>query len=113
MTFGVVGSKYRGEPESDKIVQLWGDSAKADWVKFGGPFDLILIDGCHDYPFARSDSLNAVKYIRPGGTIFWHDCGQFVDVSRAVDELALTYPIRVIRGTRLACLKMGKEGEQL
>jgi len=106
VTSGLVGSKYRDEPESARIVQSWGDSTKVDWVKFGAPFDLILIDGCHDYPFVRSDSLNAVNHIRPGGTIFWHDYGQCVDVSRAVDELALTYPVKAILGTRLACLRM-------
>jgi hypothetical protein len=109
ITSGLVGSQYRGEPESARIVQCWGDSTKSDWAAFGGPFDLILIDGCHDYPFVRSDSLNAVKHIRPGGTIFWHDYGQCVDVSRAVDELAATHPVHAIRGTRLACLRMAEE----
>jgi predicted O-methyltransferase YrrM len=109
---GIVGAKYRDEPESARILQLWGDSTKADWLGFGAPFDLILIDGCHDYPYVRSDSLNAIKHVRPGGTIFWHDYGQCADVSRAVDELALTCPIKAIRGTRLACLRMAEGDER-
>lgn len=102
----IIGSKYRGEPESERIRQLWCDSTKVDWAQFGAPFDMILIDGCHDYPYVRSDSLNAIKNIRPGGTVFWHDYGQCVDVSKAVDELAEDYVIRAISGTRLACLRM-------
>lgn len=102
----IVGSKFRGEPESRKIQQVWADSTKTDWVSFGAPFDMVLIDGCHDYSYVRSDSANAINHTCPGGTIFWHDYGQSVDVSRAVDELARHYSIRAIRGTRLAFLKM-------
>ena len=93
---GFVGAKYRGQPEAKKIKQLWGDSMHSDWKEFGAPFDLILIDGSHDYPYVKSDSLNALKHIRPGGTILWHDYGSIPDVSKAVDELAQDYPIAAI-----------------
>jgi predicted O-methyltransferase YrrM len=101
----IVGSKYRQEPEAAKIVQIWADSSQADWAKFGAPFDMILIDGSHDSPYVWSDSLNAVKSIRPGGTILWHDYGQFLAVSRAMDKLAKDLPIHAILGSRLACLR--------
>jgi predicted O-methyltransferase YrrM len=103
--FEIVGSKFRGEEEASIIRQLWADSTEADWHSFGSPFDLIVIDGSHDYPFVKSDSANAVKHVRPGGTVFWHDYGQFPDVSRAVDELARNLPIVAIQGTRLACFR--------
>ena len=102
----LIGSQFRQEPEAEKIRQLWGDSTREDWVKFGAPFDLILIDGSHDYPYVQSDSFNAIKAVRPGATILWHDYGQCVDVSRAVDELAINYPIKAILGTRFACLRI-------
>lgn len=105
-TTGMIGSQFRGEPEAARIKQLWGDSMKANWHDFGGPFDMIFIDGCHEYSFVISDSLNALKVIAPGGTIFWHDYGQFPDVSKAVDELAKNHPIKIITGTRLACLRV-------
>jgi predicted O-methyltransferase YrrM len=100
-----VGSKFRGEPEAGKIKQLWGDSMNTDWRDFGAPFDLILIDGSHAYPYVKCDSMNALKHIRPGGTIVWHDYGAIPDVSKAVDELARHHPIAAIAGTRLACLR--------
>ncbi len=100
------GEKFLSEPEAIRIRQLWGDSLKADWNTFGPPFDLILIDGAHEYPYVRSDSLNALQSIRPGGTILWHDYGQCLGVSRAVDELAVDKPIRAIKGTRFACLRV-------
>jgi predicted O-methyltransferase YrrM len=101
-----IGSKYRGQPEAEYIRQLWGDSKRVDWLQFGAPFDLILIDGCHDYSYVESDSLNAIKHVRAGGTVFWHDYGQSFDVSRAVDAVAKKYPVKAILGTRLACLRM-------
>jgi predicted O-methyltransferase YrrM len=100
-----VGSKFLGQPEEKRIRQLWADSTTADWKEFGSPFDLILVDGCHDYPYVKSDSVNAIASIRPGGVILWHDYGYIADVSRAVDELAPDYPIVAIIGTRLACFK--------
>jgi predicted O-methyltransferase YrrM len=100
---GIVGSKFREEKEVNQIRQLWADSTTADWKEFGSPFDLILIDGCHDYPYVKSDSASAIKHLRPGGIIIWHDYGQFADVSRAVDEFAREVHIVAIIGTRLAC----------
>ena len=100
-----IGVMFRGEPEEMRIRQCWGDSTKADWKSFGSPFDLILIDGCHEYTFVKSDSLNALKNISPGGTILWHDYGYAPDVSRAVDELAASHPVNGIIGTRFACLR--------
>jgi Methyltransferase domain len=100
-----VGSQFKGEPEAAKIEQLWADSTKADWQSFGGPFDLILIDGSHDYPDVKSDSANAFRHLRSGGTVFWHDYGHFLGVSKALDELARACPIAVIKGTRLACFR--------
>jgi predicted O-methyltransferase YrrM len=102
----IVGSQFAQEMESRKIRQLWGDSTASDWSDFGSPFDLVLIDGSHDYRYVRSDSECAIKHISPGGCIVWHDYGYAPDVSRVVDELAQTYKIRVLKGTRLACLQM-------
>jgi hypothetical protein len=100
-----VGSQFKGEPEAAKIKQLWADSTKVDWQCFGGPFDMILIDGSHAYPDVKSDSENAFKHLRPGGTVFWHDYGHYWGVSKALDEFASNYPIAIIKGTRLACFR--------
>jgi predicted O-methyltransferase YrrM len=100
-----VGSKFRDEPDSAKIEQLWADSTKTDWRSFGAPFDIILIDGSHVYRDVKSDSANALRHLRPGGAVFWHDYGHFVDVSKALDELARDHSIAVIKGTRLACFR--------
>lgn len=99
----LVGAMFRGEPECSRITQLYADSMTADWSTFGGPFDLILVDGCHSYPYVKSDGLNAIRQIKPGGVVLWHDYGQFPEVSRAVDEIAETHRMCALIGTRFAC----------
>lgn len=103
--FGIVGAKFHGEKEAARIRQLWADSTRVDWREFGPPFDLILVDGCHDYAYVKSDSLNAIQHVEPGGTVLWHDYGHYRGVSTAIDELARDHEIVAIRGTRLACYR--------
>ena len=105
----VVGAKFKQEIESKKIMQFWADSSTANWSDFGSPFDIILIDGSHDYPFVMLDSENAIKHTRPGGVVIWHDYGQCPDVSKALDRLASKHSIVAIKGTRLACLRIPDE----
>ena len=95
------GRQFKGSRHESKVTQLWGDSAEFDWSHHG-PFDFILIDGCHTYEYAVSDTRNALRVVRPGGTIVWHDYGILEDVSRAVDETAREIAVKAIRGTRLA-----------
>ena len=82
----VVGQQFLDSPVSGRVKQVFGDSATLDWNTFGGPFDLAFIDGCHDYNYVKSDTDNALKVVRPGGAILWHDYAQMDGVSRAVDE---------------------------
>lgn len=95
------GRQFIDTPHADRITQLWGDSAAFDWDEHG-PFDFILIDGCHTYEYAVSDTRNALRVLRPGGAIVWHDYGMLEDVSRAVDECSRQISARAIQGTRLA-----------
>lgn len=97
-----VGSQVLKTEYAAKIRQVYGDSAKIDWSALGGPFDLIFIDGCHAYSYVKADTDNALRQIRPGGLIIWHDYGMLDDVSRAVDERANELSIVPIAGTRLA-----------
>jgi predicted O-methyltransferase YrrM len=101
----IVGCKFRGEREARKILQLRADSTRADWNSFGPPFDMILIDGSHQYSYVKSDSANGIKHVRPGGTVLWHDYGCVRSVSKAVDELSRSCNIVAIVGTRLACYR--------
>jgi predicted O-methyltransferase YrrM len=98
-----VGSHYRGTEHEHKIKQIYGDSTVVDWSTFvSEPLDLVFVDGCHYRPFVESDTNNALRHLRPGGIVVWHDYGYFKDVSDYVDEVAERMNVYAIGGTRLA-----------
>ncbi len=103
---GGVGSRFHGAPEASRISQLLGDSTRFDYTPYLGSMDLVFVDACHDYDFVRSDTLNALRLIRPGGVVIWHDYeGGWPGVIRAVDSLAGSHTIEHISGTALAVLR--------
>lgn len=97
-----IGIQYRHTPYENRIRQVLGDSAKVDWDALNPPFDMIFIDGCHYREYVRADTENALRNLRPGGVVVWHDYGDIKDVSRVVDEAARRITAYAIRGTRLA-----------
>lgn len=53
-------------------------------------FDLCFIDAGHDYECVRNDSEKALRCLRPGGTVLWHDAtwrGYGFAVNRYLREL--------------------------
>ncbi len=100
-----VGQQYLGTPFEKKINQVFHDSATFDWTTLGIDFDLVFIDGCHAYNYVRSDTLNALRVLKAGGTIVWHDYGMIEDVSKYVDKLNDYLEIRVISNTRIAIMR--------
>lgn len=97
-----IGIQFRGTKYEKRIRQVLGDSAKLDWKELRPPCDLVFIDGCHYREYVKSDTENALRNLRPGGLIVWHDYGDIKDVSRVVDDTAREITVRVARGTRLA-----------
>ena len=97
-----VGLQYKDTKYSKKIIQLFSDSAKLDWSKLPIPFDIVFIDGCHSYEYGKKDTQNAMRYLKSGSILIWHDYGFAKDVSKVVDETAKKIKVRAIRGTRLA-----------
>jgi hypothetical protein len=97
-----VGRQFQGTEQSNRIRQVYGDSATLDWASLGAPFDLIFIDGCHSYDYVKKDTVNAIANLKDDGIILWHDYGFFRDVSIAVDEFVDHLEINVICGTRIA-----------
>lgn len=97
-----IGSQYKDTKYSRKIIQVFGDSVEIDWSQMSTPFDLVLIDGCHHYEYVKKDTQNAIKYLKSGGILIWHDYGAVRHVSRAVDEAAKELKINAIQGTKFA-----------
>jgi hypothetical protein len=97
-----VGRQYRGTPYEASIRQVFGDSARLDWDRLGGNFDLVFIDGSHSYDYVISDTNNALAHVRPGGVLIWHDYVMLKDASTALDDFPGAINVRQVAGTRLA-----------
>lgn len=66
-----------------------------------GFFDMIFIDGCHEYKFVYGDILRCKKLVRKGGLLCGHDYNKraWPGVVRAVNELVPGF--RRVKGTSL------------
>lgn len=64
---------YSGTDVEAKITQLYGDSKAFDEGLYAGRCDLIFVDGSHALSYVRSDTEKALRMLRPGGVILWHD----------------------------------------
>lgn len=64
---------YSGTDVEGKIEQLYGDSKRFDETSFRATCDLIFVDGSHAHSYVQSDSEKALRMVKPGGIILWHD----------------------------------------
>lgn len=96
----IVATQYQDTKYKNKIKQIFDDSTKLDYNTLNPPFDLVFIDGCHNYNYVKKDTENALKHTK--GIIIWHDYGMTKDVSKVVDETSKQIKVKAIRGTRLA-----------
>jgi predicted O-methyltransferase YrrM len=85
---GELYKKYNSS-EKNKIIQLYGDSAKFDFSPFYNNIDYVFIDGSHHYDYVKNDTEIALKIInRNSGIIFWHDYNEcWRGVIKALNEL--------------------------
>lgn len=95
---------YQGTDVEHKIEQLATDSKEFDERPYLGLMDLIFIDGSHAYSYVMSDSRKALRMIKPGGLILWHDyegplAGRGTDLALA--ELSRELELSHIDQTRM------------
>lgn len=86
------------------VEQIYHDSTTYDFSKLS--FNVAFIDGGHDYETVKSDTKNVLKYIKKPGIIFWHDYDVECEIGDLLHELVKEYPIKWIKETRLAFLKI-------
>jgi predicted O-methyltransferase YrrM len=67
---------FAGLPEEQRIKTLYGDSASFDFGPFENSIDLFYIDGAHSYEYVKNDTMKALRCVRAGGIIAWHDYGR-------------------------------------
>lgn len=72
----------------DQIKMMRGDSKDFGEMIAGQNFDLIFIDGCHDYESIRADIVMCMAALKPGGLLTGHDFHSMGHgVRQAVNEL--------------------------
>lgn len=107
----VVGERLKKySSENAKITQLYGDSATFDFTPYYEKIDFVFVDGSHSAPYAKNDSEIALRLIRPGGTILWHDYGVWKGVTKVLNTYYSNDPrfkeIKHVNGTSLAYLTL-------
>lgn len=97
--------RYRAShrPQVSRIHQLYGDSASYDYSAHLQSCSLIFVDGSHAYDYAIADTRTAMRLVRKGGIIVWHDYGIWEGVTRALEQLDQeeNLGLRHITGTSL------------
>ncbi len=101
---------YVGTDVEHKVQQIYADSTRYDYQRnFSEKFDLIFIDGSHDYATVKADTTNALQWVAEGGHIIWHDYKMLPEVTwgvrRFLDELSRKHPIVRIAGTSFCVLR--------
>jgi len=104
-----IGEDYINTPEESRIQQEYGDSRTFDFNPWTEKCDFVWVDANHDYNFVVNDTENALKILRPGGWIGWHDyrhSAWWSGVTRYIRTLKHQYPnIIHIRGTTIVLLQ--------
>lgn len=99
---------YSGTPVEGKVRQYFGDSKTFDEAEWTGRCDLVFVDGSHARSYVESDSRKALRLVRPGGLVLWHDYRgprSVPGVYQALNELARSVPLRHIAGTSLVAYR--------
>lgn len=104
---------YSGTDVEGKVTQLFGDSKAFDETPYVDACDLVFVDGSHAYSYVVSDSRKALRMVRPGGVVLWHDYagpGHAGDVYRALNELSERLPLVHLTGTTLVGYRRPLDG---
>ena len=102
---------YCGTPVEAKIEQLFGDSKAFDESRYQGECDLVFVDGSHAFSYVMNDSRKALRMVRSGGVVLWHDyrdglAEETRGVFEALNELSRELPLVHIRGTSLVAHRL-------
>ena len=92
---------YNHTPVEAKVQQLFGDSKAFDESPYLGACDLVFVDGSHAYSYVISDSRKALRMVKPGGVILWHDYvgPEEEGVFRGLNEIGRELPLVHVEGT--------------
>ena len=73
-TVAMIGRKYLARNLGSRVCQIYSDSREWDVTNYpAGFFDTVLIDGGHDADVVLNDTRKALRLVRSGGLVMWHD----------------------------------------
>ena len=85
--YGQIGRKYLDAGFGKRVCQIYADSRDWDTRAYpDGFFDTALIDGGHTADMVENDTDLAVRLVRPGGLVMWHDFCPDQDVLAVCDS---------------------------
>jgi hypothetical protein len=94
-------SSTRALPKPQRSSSSWATaSVRRDAVS--RRLDLVFVDGSHARSYVESDSRKALRMVRPGGIVFWHDYSgprRTPGVFASLNALAREMPLVHIGGT--------------
>jgi hypothetical protein len=83
-SYGFIGRFYLDAGLGYRVCQIYCDSRQWDISNYPpGFFDSVLIDGGHQEDVVSSDTKKAIKLIRSGGLLMWHDYCPRKEVQRS------------------------------
>jgi len=72
--YGQIGRKYLEAGFGKRVCQIYADSREWDTRAYpDGFFDIALIDGGHTADIVENDTALAIRLVRAGGLVIWHD----------------------------------------
>lgn len=80
------GERFLNHPAQKNIEQLFGDSATFDFSPYYNSIDLMFVDGSHAYEYVINDTDRALKLVRKGGIILWHDYTNWTGVRDGLNQ---------------------------
>ena len=98
---------YSETPVAGKVTQCFGDSKTFDEGPWAGQCDLVFVDGSHALSYVLSDSRKALRLVKPGGLVLWHDYrgGRVPGVFQGLNQLARELPLVHIDKTSLVAYR--------
>lgn len=90
-----IGWKYRAAGVAARVHQILCDSREFDTTPFEPAFfDTVLIDGGHTPDLVENDTRKALRVVKPGGLVVWHDfCPDADALSRNLAPLGVVHAV--------------------
>ena len=93
---------YSSTTAANSIEQLYGDSKHFDETPWRDYADIVFVDGSHARSYVESDSVKAMRIVKPGGLVLWHDYAgprHAPGVFAALNALAKRFELKHVQGT--------------